>query len=279
MNFLRPQNLSEALSVLAARKVRVIGGCTDLFAATATPQLHGSMLDVTAIEGLRGISETSESWRIGATTTWADVIKEDLPPAFDGLKSAAQEIGSVQIQNSATIAGNICNASPAADGVPPLLTLDALVELVSLAGTRTLPLQDFLLGPRKTALNDDELMSAVIVPKTAARGRSCFIKLGARKYLVISIVMAAVCMVENEGKIEEIAIAVGSCNPVAVRLRQLESQMIGLSAEPTLANLVTEDAVSGCLSPIADVRASADYRQDAAIEVVRRVIERVGTGS
>ena len=276
LNYFRPQSLSDALSALAERKMRIAGGCTDLFAATANPHLDGPMLDVTGIGGLRGITETAEHWRFGAATTWTDIIKKDLPAAFDGLKLAAREIGSVQIQNSATIAGNICNASPAADGVPPLLVLDAEVELMSLAGKRTLPVQEFILGPRTTALEDTELVTAVIVPKSATQGNSGFVKLGARKYLVISIVMTAIRIVEDEGKISEIAIAVGSCSPVATRLKQLESRLTGLECKPALAELVTQEIVMESLSPIGDVRASANYRKDAATEVVRRIVELAG---
>ncbi len=275
LTYFRPLNISDALDVLADHRVRIIGGCTDVFPATTSPVLQGAVLDVTAIEGLRGISETTDDWRIGAATTWSDLIAQDLPAAFDGLKLAAREIGSVQIQNSATIAGNLCNASPAADGVPALLTLDASVELVSRAGTRTLPLSEFIQGPRQTDLCAGELLSAVLVPTSAAQGRSGFIKLGSRKYLVISIVMAAVRMVEDKGTIEEIAISVGSCSPVAVRLNALEAALKGQKIGPDVLALVTEQLVTSRLSPIDDVRASAEYRRTAALEIVRRVISSV----
>jgi len=272
LTYFRPQSLSDALAFLARRRVRVVGGCTDVFPATTHPILQGELLDVTAIDGLRGISETPDYWRIGATTTWTDIIREKLPAAFDGLKLAAREIGSVQIQNAATIAGNLCNGSPAADGVPALLTLDALVELVSQAGARTLPLSSFILGPRKTDLRDDELMSAVLVPTPAARGRAGFFKLGARKYLIISIATAAVRVVEANGRIEDIAIAVGSCSPVAVRLSTLEAALTGRKIDADLIAVVTEPSMASHLSPIDDIRASAEYRRSGALEIVRRVV-------
>jgi len=271
-NYFRPRKLSDALSYLADSRVRVVGGCTDVLAATIKPALVEPLLDVTAIDGMRGIADTADFWRIGGATTWSDVIAAPLPPAFDSLKRAAREIGSVQIQNTATVAGNLCNASPAADGVPPLLVLDASVELASMTGTRTLPLGNFLQAPGTTALRDDELLSAVLVPKSAAYGNSGFVKLGTRKYLVISIVMAAVRLVESQGKVEQIAIAVGSCSPVAARLNSLESRLTGQQSGPGLVSLVTDELMARDLSPIDDVRASAEYRQQAAVEIVRRAI-------
>src|SRR5690606_7295406 len=114
--------------------------CTDILPARRQGQPPGDILDVTRLPDLRGIARDPHGWRIGAATTWAEIAAAPLPPAFDALQQAAREVGAVQIQNAATIAGNICNASPAADGVPPLLVLEAEVELVSPAGRRRLML-------------------------------------------------------------------------------------------------------------------------------------------
>ena len=130
--------------------------------------------------------------RIAACTTWSEIRDAALPPACDALRAAAAEVGGRQIQNAGTIGGNLCNASPAADGVPPLLALDAAVELASAAGTRRLPLAAFLLGPRRTDRRPGEILTAVLLPEAALAGRSVFLKLGARRHLVISIAMVAV---------------------------------------------------------------------------------------
>lgn len=228
------------------------------------------VLDVTRLPGFRGITRQDDGWRIGAATRWTDIIRADLPPAFDGLKAAAREVGSVQIQNAGTVAGNLCNASPAADGVPPLLTLDARVEMVSKAGTRVVPLGQFLLGVRKTALRADELVSAVILPETPQGARSAFLKLGARKYLVISIAMVAGLITLREGRISEARLAVGSCSPVAQRLPALESALRGCTVAQAF-EAVTSDHLTG-LAPISDARASAAYRLEAVTEACRRVI-------
>src|SRR5690606_12010591 len=147
------------------------------------------------LDELRGVSETASHVVIGARTTWTDLIRHPLPAAFDALKQAAREVGSVQIQNVASVAGNLCNASPAADGAPALLVLDAEVELRSRAGSRMLPLQDFILGNRRTAIEPGEIVTAIRIPKASIAGSSSFQKLGARRYLVISIAMAAARMV------------------------------------------------------------------------------------
>nr|WP_263618798.1 FAD binding domain-containing protein [Seohaeicola saemankumensis] len=269
--YFRPDNLNEALALLAEEPVTLAAGCTDLFPATEAKALNGPVLDLTAIDGLRGVVRGSEGWRIGTLTTWSDLCKTDLPAAFDMLKQAAREVGSWQIQNAGTVAGNLCNASPAADGVPPLLALDARVELQSAKGTRVLPLGSFVTGVRKTALQPGEMVTAILIPAAAGAGISRFRKLGARRYLVISIAMVAGRLVVEDGKIGEAAISVGSCSPVAVRLREVENQLLGCRLADVAAT-VDADMVARALSPIDDVRGDAAYRTTAAVELVRRTL-------
>lgn len=270
-SYYRPATLTDALGVLAETGAVVAAGCTDLFPATDRQQLAGPVLDITAITGLRGVSRTDEGWRIGATTTWSDLLAAELPPAFDMMKQAAAEVGSVQIQNAGTVAGNLCNASPAADGVPPLLALDAEVELTGADGTRRLPLAGFLTGVRQTRCRADELLTAVHVPDSAGQGTSRFLKLGARKYLVISIAMVAVRQHVVDGVVTDMALAIGSCSAVAVRLRELERALIGRPIHG-LSDHLTDADVAACLSPISDIRADASYRAGAATELLRRAL-------
>jgi CO/xanthine dehydrogenase FAD-binding subunit len=270
-DYLRPRTLDEALRLAAGGRAVPAAGCTDLFPATQAPALAGPILDLTAIEALRGIAQTGGGWRIGALTTWSEVVHASLPPAFDGLKAAAREIGSVQIQNAGTVGGNLCNASPAADGAPCLLTLDAEVELASLRGTRRLPLAAFLAGPRRTLRAPDEILTAVIVPPAAGSGQGAFVKLGARRYLVISIAMTAARVVAEGGRIRHAAVAVGACSAVAVRLAPLEDALRGAPVAGA-PDLVTPDLVLPAIAPISDVRADAAYRGEAAVELVRRAL-------
>ncbi len=268
----RPDRMEDALGLLAEGGVTIAAGCTDLFPATEARSLPGSVLDITGIKALRGIGSASSGFRIGAATTWSDVIAADLPPAFDMLKEAAKEVGSRQIQNAGTIAGNLCNASPAADGVPCLLTLDAKVELTSIQGVRTLPLKAFITGPRQTALAPGEMLSAIHVPQSAVQGRSRFAKLGARRYLVISIAMVAVRIEVEDGHVKQAALAIGACGPVATRLPELEQALIGQPVDSSLPALATDSIITTALAPIADIRADATYRAHAAAELMRRAL-------
>lgn len=264
--YLQPRDLDEALRHLAQGPLTVAAGCTDLFPATERQRLAGDVLDISGLADLRGVSRHEDGWRIGAGTTWSEVIAADLPAGFDMLKAAAREVGSVQIQNAGTLGGNLCNASPAADGVPPLLALGASVELVSASGARVLPLEEFVIGPRSTARRAEELLSAVLVPEAA--GVSTFRKLGARRYLVISIAMVAARLVLRGGGIERAMVAVGACSPVARRLGALEARLVGMGAAEVAG--LEPGFLDGVLAPIADVRGSAEYRLGAAEELVRR---------
>ena len=276
MGYHRPQTLTEALDLAAKGRMRVLAGGTDLFPAAKAPALDGEVLDLTGLKALRGISETDTGWRIGAMATWAEIAQAALPPAFDGLRAAARQVGAVQIQNRATIGGNLCNASPAADGVPPLLTLEAEVELATCNGSRQMPIGEFLQGVRKTALQPGEIMVAIHVPKSATQGRAGFAKLGARKYLVISIAMVAMRLEISDGIIRHAAVAVGACSPVARRLRGFEQALEGARAdESDRWQQALADDISRRLSPIDDIRADATYRREAVQTLVSRLLQEV----
>jgi CO/xanthine dehydrogenase FAD-binding subunit len=267
MEFFQPHTIAEATATLKQKHCMILAGGTDIYPAHVTKPLSRPVLDTSRIAGLNQITESQSHFVFGANVTWSDLIAAPLPRAFDGLKAAAREVGSVQIQNRATLAGNICNASPAADGIPPLLTLNALIELQSAQGKRQLTVENFVLGNRKTALQPDEIVTSIIIPKSATYGRSAFIKLGARRYLVISIAMVAARIARDEDDlITEAAIAVGSCAATAKRLRRLEQTLIGSHVE----NVTIGQEVFDALSPITDIRATSDYRNLAAQELVTR---------
>jgi CO/xanthine dehydrogenase FAD-binding subunit len=272
--YARPRALDEALA-LRAGGAQIVAGGTDFYPARVGRPLYDRdvrcVLDLTGLPELRGIREEAAHYRIGALTSWTDVAEAPLSAQFYCLQAAAREVGGRQIQNRGTIGGNLCNASPAADGVPALLALGAEVELISRAGKRRLPLSDFILGPRQIALRADEIASALVIPKPSGAAHSSFVKLGARKYLVISIVMAAGYVDVVGSRIAEARIAVGSCSPVAQRLPALEAALKGEVAISNLARLVKPEHLAP-LAPIDDVRASADYRAEAALVVVRRLL-------
>lgn len=270
--FLRPRSLREAVEALATPGIQILAGGTDFYPALGDRHLSAPVLDVTGIGELSGIREERDGVRIAAGTTWSELVATPLPHAFDALKAAAREVGSIQIQNRGTIAGNLCNASPAADGVPPLLALDAEVELMSRAGTRRLPLAAFITGNRKTERRPEELVSAILVPRTID-GPSVFLKLGARRYLVISIAMvAAILEDDGQGRVAQVRIAVGSCSAVARRLPELEATLRGKPLRPGIGATV-EASHLATLAPIDDIRATAAYRRDAARTLVARALE------
>jgi CO/xanthine dehydrogenase FAD-binding subunit len=287
--YLRPTSLKAGLSALAevgpastggsGQTLTVLAGGTDIYPARAARQawlqpFPRDFLDITAIPELRGICQDGRAWLIGATTSWSELAAAPLPQAFDALKQAALEIGGRQIQNRGTVGGNIVNASPAADGVPALMSLDATVEIASVHGERSVPLAIFIRGNRRTVLAKDELLVAIRVPPHPPSARSVFLKLGARSHLVISIASIALLLdTRPDGVIDDIRITVGACSAVPTRLAALEAELRGNPLSPQLLERVTA-ALTGPLSPIDDIRASSAYRLEAARILVRRALAR-----
>jgi CO/xanthine dehydrogenase FAD-binding subunit len=297
-SYLRPSELPAALEALAlgvaeGRPRVVVAGATDHYPARVGRVADEEILDVSGLLELRGIAEVEGGWWIAAGATWTELAERPLPACFDGLKRAARAIGGLQIQNRATIAGNVCNASPAADGIPNLLALEADIELASGRGTRRLAVADFVTGNRSTLRAPDELVTGLFVPDPAGHGgagqggaggmgdgllaTSTFLKLGARAYLVISIAMvAAVVVRDSQGRITSARLAVGACAPVARRLPALEAEITGRHLRPGIGDVVRAGHLAP-LSPIDDVRGTADYRREAALVLVRRALEELAS--
>ncbi len=270
----RPRSLADALAIRAAHDVAVIAGGTDVYPAHTARRAwgdptHKDVLDITAIPGLDAIERTSTGWRVGCLVTWAALRRAALPPIFDGLKEAAREVGGAQVQNRGTLVGNVVTASPAGDGIPNLLALDASVELAG-ASPRIVPLRDFLTGYRATALQGDEIIIALHVPDLPG-ARGAFRKLGARRYLVISIAMAAgVVATDEAGRITQARRALGACSAVAHRLPALEAALSGVALRE--AADIPQRAHLAALTPIDDIRASAAYRREAALTLLRDLL-------
>lgn len=270
----RPRTLHEALAIRAATGALPLAGGTDIHPLRTARAAWGDpwrpeILDLSAVPGLDGITETAEGWRIGARTTWTAIAEARLPPLFDGLRAAAREVGGRQVQNRGTIAGNLVTASPAGDGIPNLLALEAEVELSSADGVRRLTVAQFLTGYRATALAPREIVTALLVPRCEG-GRGRFVKLGARRYLVISIAMAAAVIRLEGDRVAQARIAIGACSPVARRLPALEEALAGL--HPSEMPGVPQPCHLAPLEPIDDVRASARYRRAAALALLRDLL-------
>jgi CO/xanthine dehydrogenase FAD-binding subunit len=271
--YLRPKTLDAAVQVLARDGGQILSGGTDFFPALGDRPAPDRVVDISGLDEIKNIALETGHVRIGGLTTWSQLVDTPLPRCFDALKMAAREIGGIQIQNRGTVAGNLCNASPAADSVPPLLALDAEIELVSAAGARRVTLADFIVGNRKTVRRPDEILTNLFIPRTLDACTSTFLKLGARRYLVISIVMvAAIVKKDDRGGVAEARIAVGSCSAVARRLRALERSLVGAPACSGLGAFASAEHLAE-LSPIDDVRATAMYRNDAALRLVARALD------
>jgi len=269
----RPTSLEAALAIRRVADVAVIAGGTDIYPAAATRRAwgeptHKDVLDISAIADLHGIVETAAGWRIGAMVTWTGLRAAALPPIWGGLCAAAAEVGGAQVQNRGTILGNLITASPAGDGIPNLLALDASVEIAGPV-PRLVPVAQFLTGYRATALAAEEIAVALHVPRLPG-ARGGFRKLGARHYLVISIAMVAGVLAVTEGRISAARLAVGACGPVAQRLPALEAALIGVA--PGEAAACVRPAHLEALTPIDDIRASAAYRRAAALTLLRDLL-------
>ena len=271
-NYYRPDSLTDGLVALSENSWILLAGGTDFYPARVGKHLDEKVMDLTGIRELRSIRETEEHIYIGALTTWTDIVNAKLPEAFEGLKKAAKTIGGVQTQNAGTICGNICNASPAADSVPNLMALEAKVQLMSVKETRMLPLEDFILGNRKTAIKRDEFVTGLIIPHPGKDARANFEKLGPRAFLVISIAMVGVVAELTEsGKILKLKVAVGSCSAVSKRLYLLEKEANGQN----LQDLEIKPLHLENLDPIDDVRGTAAYRNAVIPELVLRAVKGV----
>ena len=234
--------------------------------------------------GLRGVADDGDSWRIPALTTWTDLAEAALPPELDGLRAAARTIGGRQIQNAGTVCGNVVNASPAADGLPNLLALDASVELASADGTRARAgRRDFVLGNRRDGPAPRRARHGLAGAEGRGGGSA---RRGDRPLDVPEARLARVprdldrggrgrARRRRTGVVADARVAVGACSPVARRLPAPRGGPRRASCRRGPRDVVPATATSPTLAPIDDVRGTADYRSDAALTLVRRAIAEV----
>lgn len=270
---LRPRTLEEALRRLEEDPALVpTAGCTDLM-VRGPEALHGMdrVLDLLAVDELRGIREADGALEIGATTSFSEIRRSAaVREAFPALAAAASLVGGWQIQNRATLGGNMANASPAGDSLPVLLALDAIVIAVGAQGTREIPYAEFHTGYRKTALRPGEIVASVRLPFLPQGSVQAFRKVGTREAQAISKVVVAMAGRIEDGRIADLRLAAGSVAAVPVRLRAAEEAVRGLSPAEAADSAGREAARE--VTPIDDVRSTADYRRFALERVVRRLV-------
>lgn len=272
-----PTSLEEAFRLLDERgeQAHLLAGGTDLAVGIRYGTIRpGVVIDLKQIPELApAIRRTDEGFTIGANTVMTDLEEDDrIREGFPGLVEAAEVIGSVQIRNRATLVGNLCNASPAADTPPVLMALDASVRIAGRSGSRRLSIDEFLVGYRQTALRRDEVVTAVQIPEAGSRSGTAFLKLGVRRAMEISIVcVGARIDLAEDGTIESAGIGVGSVAPQTVRLTRAEEMLVRERPDPELLAAAGSSAIEAC-SPIDDLRGSAEYRRAMVPVLVRRAL-------
>jgi CO/xanthine dehydrogenase FAD-binding subunit len=260
VDVLSPRSLDDALRVRAERPEAVpIEGGTDLMVELNFDRVRPpALLNLNEVAELKGWSREDGALRLGASLTYAEAMKGELASALPALAEASRTVGSPQIRNRGTIGGNLGTASPAGDALPPLLVEDAEVELASARGHRVLPLAEFLVGPKRNALDEDELIVAVLVRPSGAR--QTFMKVGPRNAMVIAVCSLALSADRERG---ELRAAFGSAGPVPE-----------LVTAPLTEATSFPERVAAAASPIDDVRGSAAYRRHALRVLTQRAVER-----
>jgi xanthine dehydrogenase small subunit len=263
-----PQTLMEALALRAEHpNATVLAGGTDImvFVEGGSLQLD-EVLNLWSCDELRSIEKTSDGIRIGALNTWTDIRYDERLP--DALRECARTVGAEQIQNRGTVGGNIVNASPAGDSLPLWLALDAVLEVASVRGSRMVPASEFWTGYRTTALDADELLLAVHIG-IHDTDRITYRKVGTRMAQAISKVVLGGRLQVQDGRVTHARLALGSVGPVPLRLPSVEAALIGRPIHSSAADAVAQD-----ITPIDDIRSTADYRRTVATRIVRSWLKR-----
>ena len=276
--YYEPTTLSEALDTLAEEGddgAALAGGTDLLLRIRRRVRLYRSVVNIKYVPGLNGLDWTpTEGLTFGALTTFRAIETDSTVRArYPALAEAARVVAGVQLRNLATVGGNLGNASPAADSVPPLVALGASVTIASKAGERTLPVEDCLTGPGTTVLAPGEIFTTVRVPPSPAPSGNAYARFGPRSAMDIGIVsVAASVTLDAEGRCQDCRVALGAVSPVPLRARAAEEVLSGETLTPALAERAGELAADAA-QPITDVRGSADYRRAMARVLTTRVLQ------
>lgn len=267
MIYIKPMDKKELLQLVAQPTFKknngqLLAGGSDLLVKIEHFGLKtGMIVDVKRIKSLKGITKNDNVIRIGSLTTVTELLESNLLALHAPLLTqSADSFAAVQIRNRSTIGGNICNASPAGDLIPPLYALGAKLKLESAKGIRSVDVDKFFKGPGKTVLKSGEILSEISFSALPSLRSSRFYKLGQRESMAIAIVSLAVIYNSNTDKFNDLRIALGAVAPTVIRAYKAEKILEGNSRSPELIEKAAKIAVSEC-SPISDVRGSADYRR------------------
>lgn len=275
MRYQRVADERELLEGLSRPGAAILCGGTDLLikirAGMIQPEL---LLDISQVESLHGIRVEGSNLEIGAATIESDIIRSSLVNEhLPLLGSVLRQLGSVQIRNRGTLGGNIVNASPAADSAIPLILYDSQIQIVGPEGERWIRLEDFFTGPGRTTLESGEFLRTLRLPiPDAGFSPFFFHKVGKRNALTIAIASLGTLVRLDEGVIRELRVAAGSVAPTPLRLHEIEQQLTGRILDHALIAEARELAVNS-ISPISDVRASADYRKNVIGDLLVRALQ------
>jgi CO/xanthine dehydrogenase FAD-binding subunit len=279
IDVLTPQTLDEALESLHndGIKLKIIAGGSDVVVQLRDGVIKtDKLLNILSLKELRYIKRNNNRIHVGALTTYSDITHDEILNSHGWvLVEAAKLIGAVQLQNTATIGGNLGNASPAADSLPPLYALDAVVITRSKSGRREIPIENFFVSYRKTALKPDELIEEVYFDALNSDDRGAYLKLGLREANAISIVDVATVLRDRKphNSFRKVRIALGAVAPTVRRAHRCEEELTNkaLTTEniEKASNLVSEDA-----APIDDIRGSANYRRAAVVSLVFQALHK-----
>ena len=275
-NYLQPHSLHEALELKQRHGVnaRFVAGGTDLVVEHAhRHRTCDHLIDISRIDALRGIKAEGSELVLGALATHNDVVRNAacrhgaLP-----LAEACWTVGAPQLRTRATVAGNIVTGSPANDTITALVVLDARVRITSARATREVPISQFHTGVRKTVLEPDEMVTAIVIPTMPADAEGHFVKLGLRQAQAISVVNAAAVVRRESGRVTGARIALGSVAPTIVRAPRAEAVLIGNHLDAALCDHAAAIAADE-ISPITDVRGSREYRLATAAALVSEALQ------
>ncbi len=270
-----PDSLEQALAALAGGgdEVAPLAGGTNLLVDLRARRVsHRRLVSLSRVAGLNGIERRDGGVRLGGGTTVSDLVRSPLiAEQAPALAAAARVFGGAMVRNVATVAGNICYGSPAADLVPPLMALDAEVNLSSAGGDRTLPLDGFFLGVRETARRAEELVTEIRWPARPGTSVDLFHKIGLRKGDAITVTGVAVSLSAEAGACVRARIALGAVAPVVLRAGEAEATLEGAGLTPATIDQAAVQAAAAC-DPIDDIRASAEYRRHVVEVLTRRLL-------
>ncbi len=271
-----PTSVEEAVALLEANgeNAFIMAGGTDLLIKRRHQMIHPKVVvSLKKIQGMNRISyNRKKGLFIGATALLADITKQrSIKKFYPAIAKAAGNTANVQIRNMGTIVGNLCNASPAADNAPALLALNAVLTIQGPQGKRTVPLEDFFVGPGLTVLQPAEIVAAIIVPVPPPGSAAAYLHLSARGKIDCSAANAGVFLSLKNKKIETARLFIGACGPIPMRMRKAEKKLTGQKLTGNLAHQAGQLA-SRQSTPISDVRADKDYRLKMVTVLAKRAI-------